>query len=80
VLERSAALCTSIEDALAKHDAKKTAAGISALAGLGSEKSVAHARRAEIAAAKSYNAKLALIASLTRKVGKERDTLVGELG
>src|SRR5665213_1561994 len=39
-LRRSVGLCSSIEVALAKHDAKKTAAGISALSGLGTEKAV----------------------------------------
>jgi hypothetical protein len=79
-LRRSAAICTSIEDALAKHDAKKTAAGINALSAFGRENAVAHARRQQVAAAKAYNARLAQIASLTAKIGKERDALVGELG
>jgi hypothetical protein len=79
-LGRSLALCTSIETALAKHNAKKTAAAISALAGLGAEKALVRAQRNQIAAAKAYNARLATISSLTTKIADERNKLVGDLG
>ena len=79
-LARSVALCSSIEAALAKHDAKKTAAGIRTLTGLGTETAVARTQRDQIAAAKAYNARLARISALSAKIGRERDKLVGELG
>jgi len=80
VLGRSLALCTSIQSALAKHNAKKTAAGISALAALGTEKALARAQQNQIAAAKAYNARLAKISSLTARIARERDKLVGAVG
>jgi hypothetical protein len=79
-LRRSVALCATIETALAKHDAKQTTAGIRALSSLGTQNGAAQARRDQIAAAKAYNARLARISSLTAKIGRERDALVGELG
>jgi hypothetical protein len=79
-LGHSVALCASIEKSLAKHDAKKTATAIGALSSVGTEKSVARAQRDQIAAAKAYNARLARIASLSAKIGRERDKLVGQLG
>lgn len=79
-LQRSTVLCASIENALAKHDVKKTAAGVQALAGLGAETSVARVQRAQLAAAKAYNARLARISSLTTQIGRERNQLVGSLG
>jgi hypothetical protein len=79
-LRHSVALCSSTEAALARHDAKKTAAGIRALAGVGTEDTVARARRDQVAAAKTYNAKLVRISTLTAKIGRERDRLVGEVG
>lgn len=79
-LVRSIALCASIERALEKHDAKLTAAGISALSGLGTQTSAARVQREMTAAAKAYNARLARIASLNVRIGRERNALVGELG
>lgn len=79
-LARSVGLCTSIEAALAQHDAKRTSTGIRALSGLGTEKAVVRARRDQIAAAKAYNARLTRIASLAAKIGRERDKLVLKLG
>jgi hypothetical protein len=79
-LSRSIALCSSIETALEKHDAKRTAAGIAALSGLGTQTSAARVQREMTSAAKAYNARLARIASLNVRIGHERDALVGELG
>jgi hypothetical protein len=79
-LSRSIALCASIETALEKHDAKRTAAGITALSGLGTQTSAARVQRQMTAAAKAYNARLARIASLNARIGRERNALVGELG
>jgi hypothetical protein len=79
-LGRSIALCASIETALKKHDAKLTAAGITDLAGLGTQTSAARVQRELTAAAKAYNARLAQISSLGVRIGHERDALVGELG
>ncbi len=79
-LRRSVGLGASIEASLAQHDAKKTSTGIRALSGLGTQDAVARARREQIAAAKAYNARLARISSLAAKIGRERNTLVGELG
>jgi hypothetical protein len=79
-LTRSIALCSSIETALEKHDAKQTAAGITALSGLGTQTSAGRVQGELAAAAKAYNARLARISSLSVRIGHERDALVGELG
>jgi hypothetical protein len=79
-LVRSIALCASIETALQKHDAKLTAAGVTALSGLGTQTSATRVQREMTAAAKAYNARLARIASLNVRIGRERNALVGELG
>ena len=79
-LRRSVALCVSIESSLEKHNAKKTAAGITALSSLGTQTSAARVRGELVAAAKSYNARLARISSLNVRIGRERNALVGTLG
>jgi hypothetical protein len=79
-LARSVGLCSSIEKALERHNAKQTAAGITALSGLGTQTSAARVRNQLAAAAKAYNTRLARISSLTVKIGRERNALVGELG
>jgi hypothetical protein len=79
-LRRSVALCASIESSLEKHNAKKTAAGVTALSSLGTQTSAARVRGELVAAAKAYNARLARISALTVRIGRERNALVGALG
>lgn len=79
-LRRSVALCASIESSLERHNAKQTAAGITALSSLGTQTSAARVRGELVAAAKSYNARLARIATLNARIGRERNALVGALG
>jgi hypothetical protein len=79
-LQRSVALCASIESSLQTHSAKKTAAGVTALSSLGTQTSAARVRGELVAAAKAYNARLARIAALDVRIGRERNALVGALG
>jgi hypothetical protein len=79
-IRRSIVLCSSIEDALARQDAKATARAINGLSGLAAERAPAKARVAQIAAAKAYNARLRAISALQLRVGTEREKLVEGLG
>jgi hypothetical protein len=79
-IRRSIGLCASIEDALARHDQKATAAAIGRLATAAAEKTAVKAHNAQVAAASAYNARLAAISALQRKIGSERERLVRTLG
>jgi hypothetical protein len=79
-IRRSIGLCASIEDALARKDAKAAAAAIGRLSTVASERTAAKSRSAQTAAANAYNARLAAISALQLRIGKEHDRLVGRLG
>ena len=76
-LRRRMALSATVESALRKKEVKAANAAISSLFAVGSD---AVRTRAEIAAARAYNARIARISVLTAAVEKEGERLVKAIG
>ena len=72
------ALSAKAESALARKYAKAANAAIRSLFSIGPD--AVRARRAEIAAAKAYNARIAEISVLTAAIAGERQKLIASIG
>jgi hypothetical protein len=79
-LRRSSALCRSIVAALRKNDLATANAGVRSLFAATSSATAAAARQSAAAAVGGYQARLKKIATLGRKITRERQQLVEQLG
>lgn len=77
-LQRRVELSAAVESALRKKDTKGANAATRSLFAVGSD--AVRTRNAEIAAARSYNARIARISTLTAAIARERQRLIKVIG